>query len=97
MLRDPESRFAQGPTGIKTRQLYVDGVPTQPVSPQSASASEPCRLLLGRLKPLPRLPGRVHSRPFVGLIDELALYNRPLTAAEVRHHYELGTTVERMP
>ena len=76
-------------------ELYVDGVPTQPVSPQSASASEPCRLLLGRLKPIPRPSGRVHSRPFVGLIDELALYNRPLAAEEVRRHYELGTAGER--
>jgi hypothetical protein len=73
-------------------ELYVDGVATQPVSPQSASASEPCRLLVGRLKPIPRPSGRVHSRPFVGLIDELALYNRPLTADEIRCHYELGTT-----
>ena len=53
-------------------ELYVDGVPTESVSPRSAGASEPCRLLLGRLKPMPRPSGRVHSRPFVGLIDELA-------------------------
>jgi hypothetical protein len=76
-------------------ELYVDGVATQPVSPQSTLASEPCRLLLGRLKPMPRLTGRVHSRPFVGLIDELALYNRPLTGEEVRRHYKLGTAGER--
>jgi hypothetical protein len=76
-------------------ELYVDGVPTQPVSPQSARASEPCRLLLGRLKPIPRPSGRVHSRPFVGLIDELALYNRPLAPEEVRRHYELGTAGQR--
>ncbi len=78
-------------------ELYVDGLPTQSVSPQSAGATEPCRLLLGRLKPIPRPPGRAHSRPFVGLIDELALYNRPLDAAEVRRHYELGTPGERSP
>jgi Concanavalin A-like lectin/glucanases superfamily len=71
-------------------ELYVDGVQSQPVTPKSASASEPCRLLLGRLKPMPRPAGRVHSRPFVGLIDELALYHRPLAAVEVRRHYELG-------
>jgi hypothetical protein len=76
-------------------ELYVDGIATPPVSLQSAGASEPCRLLVGRLKPIPRLPGRVHSRPFVGLIDELALYNRPLDAVEIRRHYELGTTGER--
>jgi hypothetical protein len=78
-------------------ELYVDGVPTPPVTPPSALATEPCRVLLGRLKPVPRLTGRVHSRPFVGLIDELALYNRPLTAAEVRRHYELGTAKGRSP
>jgi hypothetical protein len=72
-------------------ELYVDGVQSQSVTPKSASASEPCRLLLGRLKPLPRPPGRVHSRPFVGSIDELALYNRPLAADEVQRHYKLGT------
>jgi hypothetical protein len=72
-------------------ELYVDGVQSQPVTPQSAAASEPCRLLLGRLKPIPRPSGRVHSRPFVGSIDELALYNRPLAAEEVQRHYELGT------
>jgi hypothetical protein len=76
-------------------ELYVDGVPTQPVSLQSANESEPCRLLLGRLKPIPRPSGRVHSRPFIGQIDELALYNRPLTAEEVHRHYELGTAGER--
>jgi hypothetical protein len=72
-------------------ELYVDGVPTQPVTPQSASVSEPCQLLLGRLKPIPRPIGRVHSRPFVGLVDELALYNRPLSAEEIRHHFALGS------
>src|SRR5262249_32782018 len=61
-------------------ELYDDGVPNQPVPLQSAGASEPCRLLLGRLKPIPRPSGRVHSRPLVGLIDELALYDRPLTS-----------------
>jgi hypothetical protein len=75
-------------------ELYVDGVPAQPVSHESAFASEPCRVLLGRLKPLPRRSGYVHSRPFVGLIDELALYDHPLTTEEIRRHHELGTTGE---
>jgi hypothetical protein len=39
----------------------------------------------------------VHSRPFVGLIDELALDNRPLAAEDVRRHYELGAAGERSP
>jgi hypothetical protein len=73
-------------------ELFVDGVRSQPVQARSASAPEACHLLLGRLKPLPRPPGRVHSRAFVGSIDELALYNRPLAAEEVRRHFELGNT-----
>jgi hypothetical protein len=76
-------------------ELYVNGVPTQPVSPRAALATEACRVLLGRLKPVPRRSGRVHSRPFVGRIDELALYNRPLSAEEVRRHYQLGTAGDR--
>jgi hypothetical protein len=76
-------------------ELYVDGVPTQPISPQLTLETEPCRLLLGRLKPMPRPSGRVHHRAFVGLLDELALYNRPLAAEEIRRHYELGTAGER--
>jgi hypothetical protein len=71
-------------------ELYMDGAHTQPVSLHPDVATEACQLLIGRLKPEPRLPGRVHSRPFVGRIDELALYDRPLTAEEVRRHYELG-------
>ena len=58
-------------------ELYVDGVPTHPVTPTRALATEPCRVLLGRLKPLPRLTGRVHSRPFVGSIDEPAACQSP--------------------
>jgi hypothetical protein len=68
----------------------MDGIPTQPVLARSDLAAEACRFLVGRLKPVPGPQGRVHSRPFVGRIDELALYNRPLSALEVRRHYELA-------
>jgi hypothetical protein len=78
-------------------ELYVDGAPTEPVSTRPDVATEACRLLLGRLKPVPRPDGRVHSRPFVGRIDELALYDHPLTADEVRRHYELGMPASRAP
>jgi hypothetical protein len=68
----------------------MDGLPTEPLVSGSDIATEACRLLIGRLKPVPRREGQIHSRPFVGRIDELALYNRPLTAEEVRLHFELG-------
>jgi hypothetical protein len=30
------------------------------------------------------------SRPFVGQMDEVALYDHPITAQEVAHHYRLA-------
>jgi hypothetical protein len=71
-------------------ELYMDGEPTFPVPLRRDVGTEPCRLILGRLKPEPRLPGRVHSRPFIGRIDELALYDHPLSAEDIRRHYSLG-------
>jgi hypothetical protein len=72
-------------------ELYMDGAATEPVALRPDVATEACRFLVGRLKPVPRLPGKVHSRPFVGRIDELALYNRPLSPEEIRRHFRLGT------
>ena len=30
------------------------------------------------------------DRPFVGLMDEVALYDRPLTIEEIQQHHRLG-------
>jgi hypothetical protein len=78
-------------------ELYMDGVPNQPVALRPDVATEACRFLVGRLKPVPRRPGQVHSRPFVGRIDELALYNRPLSALEIARHYKLGAPASGTP
>jgi hypothetical protein len=74
-------------------ELYMNGVPAPAVAIgfSSDSATEACRLLLGRLKPEPRPPGKIHSRPFAGRIDELVLYDHPLGADEIVRHYRLGT------
>jgi hypothetical protein len=71
-------------------ELYMNGSLAATVPIGSEQATEACRLLLGRLKPEPRLPGRIHSRPFVGRIDELVLYEHPLPAKEIARHYRLG-------
>jgi hypothetical protein len=46
--------------------------------------------VLGRLTRVP-----IHhwwwSRPFVGLMDEVALYDHPISAQEVRSHYRFST------
>ena len=70
----------------------MDGAAVQPVPIRSERATEACRFLVGRLKPEPRLSGQVHSRPFVGRIDEIALYDHPLSAEEIQRHYRLGAS-----
>jgi hypothetical protein len=72
-------------------ELFLDGQPSDPIVSDSEMASEPCRLVVGRLKPDPRPEGRVHSRPLAGRLDELAVYNHPLTAEQVQRHFNLGS------
>ena len=75
-------------------ELYLDGVvqTSQAIGPGGSTA--PCQVILGRLTTLTSFPELHHTgfrRPFVGLMDEVALYDRPLTAEEIRAHYGLAT------
>jgi hypothetical protein len=63
-------------------RLYVNGE----LVAEGEDASElpaGLRLLVGRLYP------SQSARPFIGQLDELALYNRALRPEEITHHYEL--------
>jgi hypothetical protein len=79
-------------------ELYVDGerVGTSPASTDGTGPADPgttaCHLLVGRLKQLSRPPLMSEIRPFEGRLDELAVYDRPLTAEEIRRHAR-GRTV----
>jgi hypothetical protein len=46
-------------------------------------------VLVGRLKSGPQ-SNPVDIRPFLGRLDELAVYDHPLSRDEIRQHYELG-------
>jgi hypothetical protein len=79
----------------ETLELYVDGecVGTSPArlhakGPEDA-ATTPCRLLVGRLKQRSLLPFTSEIRAFEGRLDELAVYDRPLTPEEIRRHARL--------
>jgi hypothetical protein len=74
-------------------ELYVNGAALPSHSISSDSETRAYRFLVGQLKPLPRPsgPGSWQIRPFIGQIDELALYDHPLSAEEVRRHYALGS------
>ena len=53
-------------------------------------------VLLGRLKS-GRRPHLNDIRPFVGRLDELAVYDHILSREEIRRHYELGTVGKLVP
>jgi len=78
-------------------ELFMDGnfQSSQPLTPNASAA--PCQFLLGRLTTLTdsKLHHTGFRRPFVGLMDEVALYDRPLTVEEVKGHFRLATQVER--
>jgi hypothetical protein len=75
-----------------TLELYVDGelAGTSPASPDSMDAADfgttACRLIVGRLKQRSLPPLISEVRPFEGRLDELALYDRPLTPEEIGRH-----------
>jgi hypothetical protein len=71
-------------------ELYVNGTLLPTLASDSDRKEVSCHFILGQLKPAPRPPFGWASRPFVGRIDEVALYDRPLTLEEVRRHYALG-------
>jgi hypothetical protein len=79
-------------------ELYLDGVSQASQSIASSGSTAPCQLILGRLTTLLQSNNLHHTgyrRPFVGLMDEVALYDRPLTAEEVRSHYRLASAAGR--
>lgn len=66
--------------------LYLNGAVIQRVSHDSPVDDEAFRLILGRLRP-PEYGGR--ERQFKGHLDEIAIYARPMEAAEVNAHWSI--------
>ena len=76
-------------------ELYLDEVPTYSIPADPARVIVACQVLIGRLSTVKdkdhELHRLIYSRPFVGRLDEVALYNRPLSIEEIRQHYRLAT------
>jgi hypothetical protein len=72
-------------------ELYMDGELVGSAPAEADEATLPCRVMVGRLKH-GRQPTLDQIRQFVGRLDELAIYDHPLAAEEIRRHYELRTT-----
>src|SRR5207249_882280 len=68
-------------------ELYFDGVLSRSLPLGTEYPTLPCSLVVGRRSLDPRAGDQ---RPFVGRLDELAIYDHPLTAEEVQHHFQLA-------
>lgn len=66
-------------------KLYMNGELVAMAHDES-TMDDGLRLIAGRLY----APPREISRPFIGQLDELAVYDRPLTEKEIRAHFNLG-------
>jgi hypothetical protein len=75
-------------------ELYLDGEPTYSSRADIAHPTVPCQLILGRLSTIPKGEW-LYNRAFAGLLDEVALYDHPLSAEEVRRHHRLAS--QRVP
>ena len=70
-------------------ELYLNGRLSSNLSIAPEHSDLPCHLVLGRLTNQPGT-GLSVDRPFVGRMDEVALYDHPLTVEEIRDHHRLG-------
>ncbi|TWT94011.1 hypothetical protein Pla108_37220 [Botrimarina colliarenosi] len=69
-------------------ELYRDGVQVASNDAgQDKHVAASLQLVCGRLYP----PGAPAERLYIGQMDELALYERALTAEEVKEHHDIGT------
>ena len=63
-------------------QLFLDGTLAGETKLDSTPQPFPCRVVFGRIKDIPT----PDARAFVGRMDEIALYDRPLKPDEIRAH-----------
>jgi Concanavalin A-like lectin/glucanases superfamily len=70
-------------------ELFMDGRLSSTLSITPSHRDVSCRFVLGRLTELVG-SGISVDRPFVGRMDEVALYDHPLAADEIRDHHRLG-------
>jgi hypothetical protein len=84
-----------GQTNRGRMELYLDGEPVYSLPADLSHPTAPCQVLLGRLStvPLDKTDDSrwFYGRPFIGQLDEVALYDHPLSAEEVRRHHRAAT------
>jgi hypothetical protein len=69
-------------------EVYFDGVLNRVLSIETDHPNLSCHLVVGRRNPNSEDPR--DSRSFVGRLDELAIYDHPISDEEVRIHHSLA-------
>jgi hypothetical protein len=75
-------------------ELFLDGEASSSLRDDLGHPSNPGQVLLGRLSTGPADTWLV-NRAFVGLLDEVALYDHPLSTEEIRQHHRAA--IQRVP
>ena len=75
-----------------TIEIFIDGelvassLVTDPKNDPNL-ADVPCKLIVGRLKQWPLPTKNDETRSLDGRVDELAIYDHPLSPEEIRRHF----------
>ena len=77
-------------------ELFLDGEPIPLLLVDPVYSNRASQIILGRLTTLPK-HNEDTSRPFVGWMDEVAIYDRPLTIEEIRSHHRLRAASRSRP
>src|SRR5262249_35416780 len=75
-------------------ELFLNGEPTYSSRLDISHATAACQFLLGRLSTIPKSDW-LYNRAFVGQMDEVAIYDHPLSVPQIRLHYELAAPGDR--
>jgi hypothetical protein len=75
-------------------ELFLDGALAESLPIDPDHSTQTGQLLLGRLTRVP-IEHWWWSRPFAGRMDEVALYDHPISAEEIRRHYQLARSRTR--
>ncbi len=76
-------------------ELFFDGVAENAMPIMTQPLQCPCQLVVGRRTPDTRDP--MDARPFVGRLDELAIYDHRLSHEEVLLHFQSATQRSTAP
>jgi len=93
LVNDGRPHHVVATIGLTNSGLWVDGVKATKTESNVTAGSSPFNASDGTVggKSYYLLPDYACSKEFVGIIDELIIWDSPLTTAQITNHYEIGS------